>query len=70
METRQFAGRQLSRLMLGTVQLGLPYGIANKTGQPSYQEARDILACAYEGGSTAWIRPRSMGPVRKCWVAR
>ena len=36
--------------MLGTVQLGLPYGIANRTGQPSYQEARDILACAYEGG--------------------
>ena len=50
MDTSQFAGMQLSRLMLGTVQLGLPYGIANCTGQPSYQEARNILACAYEGG--------------------
>ncbi len=50
MESREFAGRQLSRLMLGTVQLGLPYGIANTTGQPPYQEARAILACAYEGG--------------------
>jgi aryl-alcohol dehydrogenase-like predicted oxidoreductase len=50
METRQFAESALSRLMLGTVQLGLPYGIANRTGQPSYEEARAILACAYEGG--------------------
>lgn len=50
MERRQFAELKLSRLMLGTVQLGLAYGIANRTGQPSYQEARAILACAYEGG--------------------
>jgi aryl-alcohol dehydrogenase-like predicted oxidoreductase len=50
MEHRQFAEFPLSRLMLGTVQLGLPYGIANRTGQPSYQVARDIIACAYEGG--------------------
>ena len=35
--------------MLGTVQLGLPYGIANRTGQPSYEEARAILVCAFEG---------------------
>ena len=50
METTPFAEMQLSQLMLGTVQLGLPYGIANRTGQPSYKEALDILACAYEGG--------------------
>jgi aryl-alcohol dehydrogenase-like predicted oxidoreductase len=50
MEQRQFAEFPLSRLMLGTVQLGLPYGIANRAGQPSYQVARDIVACAYEGG--------------------
>lgn len=40
----------LSRLMLGTVQFGMPYGIANRQGQPTYEEARAILACAYEGG--------------------
>jgi len=40
----------LSRLMLGTAQLGLSYGIANRTGQPSYETARDILKCAYDGG--------------------
>ena len=53
METRTFAGRELSRLMLGTAQLGLPsYGIANQTGQPSYAEARALVACAFEGGVT------------------
>jgi len=36
--------------MLGTVQFGLDYGIANNRGKPSYQEARAILACAFEGG--------------------
>jgi aryl-alcohol dehydrogenase-like predicted oxidoreductase len=50
MDSSQFAGMQLSRLMLGTVQLGLPYGIANRSGQPPYREACHILACAYEGG--------------------
>lgn len=40
----------LSRLMLGTVQLGMPYGIANRSGRPSYEQARDIIACAHEGG--------------------
>jgi aryl-alcohol dehydrogenase-like predicted oxidoreductase len=50
MESRQFHGRRLSVLTLGTVQLGLPYGIANKTGQPSYRQAVDIVAAAVEGG--------------------
>lgn len=45
-------GVNLSRLMLGTVQFGLNYGIANRVGQPSYETAREIIACAYEGGVT------------------
>ncbi len=40
----------LSRLMLGTVQFGMPYGIANRTGQPAYETVREILASAYESG--------------------
>ena len=36
--------------MLGTVQFGLPYGIANTTGQPPYREVLDILSAAVEGG--------------------
>jgi aryl-alcohol dehydrogenase-like predicted oxidoreductase len=41
---------RLSRLMLGTVQFGMPYGIANRTGQPDYGQVRAIIAAAVEGG--------------------
>lgn len=37
-------------LMLGTVQFGLNYGIANTRGKPSYETSRSIVQCAYEGG--------------------
>lgn len=50
MQTSHFAEFDLSRLMLGTVQFGLSYGIANKAGQPSYEEVCRIIATAYEGG--------------------
>ena len=50
MHTSKVFDLGLSRLMLGTVQFGLNYGIANKSGQPSYETARDIIACAWEGG--------------------
>ncbi|WP_373649351.1 aldo/keto reductase [Schlesneria sp. DSM 10557] len=40
----------LSRLMLGTVQFGLPYGVANRTGQPDYRDVLKILTAAIEGG--------------------
>ncbi len=50
MHMRPFAELSISALTLGTVQLGLRYGIANTTGQPSYAVARDIIACAVEGG--------------------
>lgn len=40
----------LSKLMLGTVQFGLPYGVANRTGQPEYRDVVAILAAAIEGG--------------------
>ena len=41
---------QLSRLMLGTVQFGMPYGVGNQTGQPSYREVLEILSAALAGG--------------------
>lgn len=43
-------GNTSTRLMLGTVQFGLDYGLANKIGKPSYETALDIVACAVEGG--------------------
>ncbi len=41
---------ELSRLMLGTVQFGMPYGVANRTGQPEYHDVLAIVAAAVEGG--------------------
>lgn len=41
-----------SRLVVGTVQFGLPYGIANRTGQPSLDQVCEILQCAIEHGVT------------------
>lgn len=52
LESVQFHDLKLSRLILGTVQFGMNYGIANKLGQPSYEAARNIIAHAYEGGVT------------------
>jgi aryl-alcohol dehydrogenase-like predicted oxidoreductase len=50
MMTSTWNGKKLSRLMLGTVQFGLPYGVANQTGQPTYREIVEIVAAALEGG--------------------
>ena len=40
----------IDKLILGTVQLGLPYGINNKEGQPSPLKAQAILKKAFECG--------------------
>jgi aryl-alcohol dehydrogenase-like predicted oxidoreductase len=39
--------------MLGTVQFGLEYGIANTAGKPSFERVCEILRTAHEGGVTA-----------------
>ncbi len=38
------------KLILGTVQLGIPYGINNHTGQPNQSTANEILHSAWEAG--------------------
>lgn len=43
-------GLRLSKITLGTVQLGMPYGIANKSGQPNPIETRRLLKAAVDGG--------------------
>lgn len=47
--------------MLGTVQFGMPYGVANRTGQPSYHDVRDIVAAAVEGGVTCFDTAAAYG---------
>jgi aryl-alcohol dehydrogenase-like predicted oxidoreductase len=37
-------------LVLGTVQFGLPYGVANRQGQPDIGRVREILDLAYRSG--------------------
>jgi len=42
----------MSRLVLGTAQLGMPYGIANKSGKPDFSSALSIIQAAWESGIT------------------
>lgn len=50
MQTTDWNGVALSQMMLGTVQFGMPYGIANQTGQPAYGDVVQIIDSAVEGG--------------------
>lgn len=38
-----------SKMQLGTVQFGLDYGVANTSGKPSYEIARNIIIAAITG---------------------
>ena len=42
----------ISKIVLGTVQLGLPYGINNQLGKPDKREAMNILSRSFEEGIT------------------
>ena len=50
MQPLEWNGQPLSRMMLGTVQFGMPYGVANRTGQPAYDDVLAILRIAIDGG--------------------
>lgn len=50
-----------STLALGTVQLGLPYGIANQQGQPDDHQAKAILKCAAKHGITLFDTAAAYG---------
>jgi aryl-alcohol dehydrogenase-like predicted oxidoreductase len=41
---------EIAELALGTVQLGLSYGVANRTGQPNFETARRIVKTAIRAG--------------------
>lgn len=53
MNTVELGGHHLSAMILGTAQLGLDYGIANRSGKPSRDLAFELLAAAAEGGVNA-----------------
>ena len=54
MDNKRIAECGVSRLILGTAQFGLSYGVANRTGQPDYATVRAIVAAALDGGVNAF----------------
>jgi spore coat polysaccharide biosynthesis protein SpsF len=50
-----------AELVLGAVQLGLPYGAANRTGQPSHAEALRLVSCAVDCGISTFDTARAYG---------
>ena len=53
--------KKISPMTLGTVQLGVHYGIANDAGKPSEEKSFSILRAALEGGITALDTARAYG---------
>ena len=53
--------QKISPMTLGTVQLGMNYGIANEAGKPSEEKSFSILRTALEGGITALDTARAYG---------
>ena len=54
-------GYRFSKLSLGTVQLGMPYGISNVDGKPPEAIARNILDVAMDSGITTFDTSESYG---------
>jgi len=58
---RVVVGTTTGQMSLGTVQLGMPYGIANHTGRPDAAAAADIVQTARMGGVTHFDTARAYG---------
>lgn len=54
-------GYKISDITLGTVQLGIPYGINNKTGMPTFEESSKILKTALDCEICAFDTARAYG---------
>jgi aryl-alcohol dehydrogenase-like predicted oxidoreductase len=54
-------GESVSRLVLGTAQLGMSYGIANVTGPPTGQQARELISEAWKGGVRCFDTAQAYG---------
>lgn len=61
MKSYDIAGKKLSAMSLGTVQLGMNYGIANKGGQPKEEQSFEMLRCALDSGITSLDTARAYG---------
>ena len=54
-------GYKISDLTLGTVQLGLAYGVNNDKGMPSYEESSAILNTALDSGIISFDTAQAYG---------
>ena len=54
-------GERSAELVLGSVQLGLAYGVANKTGKPSRGAALQLVRLAADAGITQFDTARAYG---------
>ena len=61
MQYKTINGQQLPMMTLGTVQLGMRYGINNKVGQPSMESSFSLLSSALENGVNALDTSRDYG---------
>lgn len=57
----ELAGRKVSNMSLGTVQLGMNYGIANHSGKPDQQKSYSMLNEALRNGITSLDTARGYG---------
>ena len=53
------------RLVLGTAQLGMNYGISNRTGEPDLKTAEDIIKTAWESGICEFDTAQAYGQSEK-----
>ena len=61
MKKRYGGGSAPSKLTLGTVQLGMPYGIHNRDGMPSEESSFELLRQAWEGGVSSYDTASAYG---------
>ena len=54
-------GYKISALTLGTVQLGLAYGVNNDKGMPTYEESASVLRTALDAGIVSFDTARAYG---------
>ncbi len=61
MKCMDVGGKKLSAMTIGTVQLGMNYGIANTGGKPDQEKSFAMLRAAFENGITSLDTARGYG---------
>jgi len=65
MEEAPATNKRLSRVVLGTAQLGMEYGIANRVGRPDIKTAEAIIREAWQGGIREFDTAQAYGESEK-----